>query len=142
MSGRRLFRIAPQLVWRPAYALIAIVVVATVFAVGNAVERANTSRFNNELRTSLSEKISTVRAQLGGNINGEAQLIRGLVASIAIEPDISNKQLSALAAEIFQETTLLRNIAAARDLVVDFVYPLEGNEAVIRTRLQSKRSST
>lgn len=126
-----MFRIAPQLVWRPAYALIAIVIVVTVFAVGGAVERSNTSRFKSELRTSLSEKISTVRAQLEGNINGEAQLIRGLVASIAIEPDISNKRLYALASEIFQETTLPHNISAAPDLVIDFVYPLEGNEAAI-----------
>ena len=116
---------------RPVYAIVAALVVVAVFIVGVAVERLNTSRFQDDIRTSLSEKMSTLRARLEGNINGEVQLIRGLVATIAIEPDISNKRLFALASQIFQGTTLLRNIATAPDFVVSFVYPLEGNEAVI-----------
>lgn len=117
--------------WQLIYALLAVAVVVAVLTVGGAVERLNISRFENELRTSLSEKVSTLRAQLEGNLNSEAQLIRGLVATIAAEPDISQEHFSAITAQLFNENSLLRNIGAAPDLVIRFMYPLKGNEATI-----------
>lgn len=126
-----MIRNRPTLSWQFTYVLLAVVVVVTMFTIGGAVERLNTSRFKNELRTSLSEKVSTLRAQLEGNLNSEAQLIRGLVATVATEPDISQERFSSLAAQLFHENSMLRNIAAAPDLVVRFMYPLKGNEAAI-----------
>src|SRR5690606_603537 len=47
------------------------------------------------------------------------------------EPDITPQRFARLAANIFEEDSQLRSIAAAPDLVVSMAYPVQGNEGVI-----------
>jgi sensor domain CHASE-containing protein/nitrogen-specific signal transduction histidine kinase len=82
-------------------------------------------------RTSVINSLNLVRTKMEGTVNGNIQLVRGLVAVIAIDPDISQKRFGELAAEIFRDQNQLRNIAAAPDLVISLMYPLEGNEEAI-----------
>ena len=121
------FRFAQRVV----FLLPAAAVAALVFAAELATERFATNRFNQELRISLTESLATLRARLEGNINSNAQLVRGLVAAIATEPDIGEQRFSTLAAQLMQAKSQLRNIAAAPDLVIRFMYPLKGNEAAV-----------
>ncbi len=82
-------------------------------------------------RTSVVNSLNILRANLEGIISGNMQLVRGLVAIIALEPNLSQKRFAELAAQIFRDGKQLRNIAAAPDLVVRFVYPLAGNEKAV-----------
>ncbi|NQW01132.1 MAG: CHASE domain-containing protein [Rhodospirillales bacterium] len=72
-----------------------------------------------------------MRAKLEANILGNIQLVRGLVAFIAIEPEISQKRFAELGSEIFRNNHQIHNIAAAPDLVITRMYPLAGNEKAI-----------
>lgn len=86
------------------------------------------------LRSEVLSKVSLIRARLEGNINGNLQLVRGLVATIATEPDMSQERFALLAQNIFGERSQIRNIAAAPGLVVKLMYPLVGNEKAIGLR--------
>ncbi|WP_417307564.1 EAL domain-containing protein [Devosia sp.] len=77
------------------------------------------------------KEANLVRARLDGNITATIQLVRGLVATIATEPDMDQARFSHLVESLFEGDSLLRSLAAAPDLVVTRVYPLAGNEKVL-----------
>jgi len=83
------------------------------------------------LRSEVLSQVSLIRARLEGNINGNIQLVRGLVATLATEPNMSQQRFGMLAANLLGERSQIRNIAAAPDLVVRLMYPLVGNEKAI-----------
>ena len=120
-----------RFVQRGIHFLPAALVAALFLTAETVTERFETDRFNQELRLSISEALGTLRARLEGNINSNAQLVRGLVGAIAIEPDITTARFSALAAQLLRAKSQIRNIAAAPDLVIRFMYPLAGNEAAV-----------
>jgi diguanylate cyclase (GGDEF)-like protein len=109
----------------PAAIAFLIVVAAGVYA-----HNLNQTVFQQDLRATVLRELSLVSAKLEGNVNGNIQLVRGLVATLAAEPNMSQERFSALAANVINEHSQLRSVAAAPDLVVRIVYPVEGNERV------------
>jgi len=109
-------------------ALVAIVVLAIG---GWFLDRQNSILNDERARAEVLAEVSLIRAKLEGNINGNLQLVRGLVATISTEPTMDQRRFSALVANIFEERSQLRSIAAAPNLVVSMTYPLAGNEKVI-----------
>tara|TARA_R110002020_G_scaffold21095_4_gene71630 strand:+ start:3548 stop:6160 length:2613 start_codon:yes stop_codon:yes gene_type:complete len=77
-------------------------------------------------------ELAVLRAKLEGNIAANIQLVRGLVSTIAIEPEsMTAARFAALAGRIFEEPTQLRSVALAPDLIVTMTYPQAGNERAI-----------
>ena len=83
------------------------------------------------MRAGVLAEVSLIRAKLEGNINGNIQLVRGLVSTISTEPHMGQARFAALVSNLFEEQSQLRSIAAAPDLVVAMTYPLDGNEKAI-----------
>jgi len=108
--------------------VIAFVLIAVV---GTLVDRQNREAAQQELRISVGEQISLIRAKLEGNINGNIQLVRGLVATLKTEPDMRQDRFAELSSHLFTGNSQLRNIAGAPDLVVSLMYPMAGNERAI-----------
>jgi len=104
-------------------------VVITLFAV--LAEYQNRLVFEQTLRADTLRTVNLVRAKLEGNINGNIQLVRGLVATITTEPEIKQERFAALAQNLFREQSQLRNIAGAPDMVISLMYPMAGNEKAI-----------
>jgi len=110
---------------------VAVVVGLLAAAVWFGTERVYTARYEENLRLTLSEQLSTLRARLEGQIYRNTQLTRGLVAAIAAEPALDQERFSEIASHLLDTDSEVRNIAAAPDLVIRFVYPIEGNESVL-----------
>jgi diguanylate cyclase (GGDEF)-like protein/PAS domain S-box-containing protein len=110
----------------PAIMAVLVITVAGFFAdyQNNLVHQQN-------LRSDVLADVSVIRAKLEGNVNGNLQLVRGLIAAISSEPNMSQQRFEQLASYTFQENSQLRSIAAAPDLVITMTYPLKGNERVI-----------
>jgi len=102
-----------------------------VISVGLYAIQLNKQNFMDEVRLSVAGDLSLLRARLEGNIHSNSQLVKGLVASISIEPDLSQKRFTKLAKALFQSENQLRNIAAAPDLIISLMYPIKGNEKAI-----------
>ncbi|MCA0344482.1 MAG: diguanylate cyclase, partial [Proteobacteria bacterium] len=83
------------------------------------------------LRSFTTEQLGVLRSRLEGNIQGDINLVQGLVAALSTEPDMSPSRFADLAGRIFRKDTQLRNLAIAPDFVVSLVYPVKGNERSI-----------
>jgi diguanylate cyclase (GGDEF)-like protein len=117
-------------VLRPSRLPVLLAVVATL-VFGALAHWQNQIAYEQRTRSDVLKELSVVRAKLEGNINGNIQLVRGLVATIATEPDMDQERFAQLAGKLFEERSQIRNIAGAPDLVVSLMYPLEGNERAI-----------
>ncbi len=109
-------------------ALIVVIAVALLIVFADYQKQA---QYHQSLRANLSEKLGLVRAKLEGNINSNIHLVQGLVAAVETEPKIDQARFGVLAKRIFDTPSQLRNIAAAPDLIVRLIYPVEGNQSSI-----------
>lgn len=109
-------------------ALIAFVVVA---AAGVFAESQNRAVFQRDLRAEIRSEIGLIRARLEGKINGNVQLVRGLVATIETEPGMSQARFAELSASLLAADSQIRHVAAAPGLVLSMIHPMEGNEKAL-----------
>ncbi len=119
-----------EAVLRPSRLPVLLTVIATL-VFGSLAHWQNQVAYDQRTRSDVLKELSVVRAKLEGNINSNIQLVRGLVATIATEPDMDQTRFAALAGKLFEERSQIRNIAAAPNLVIAMMYPLEGNEQAI-----------
>jgi diguanylate cyclase (GGDEF)-like protein len=107
--------------------------IALLVVLGSAVfaDLQNRALQEQQTRAVVGRQVSVLRARLEGNINGNMQLVRGLVGTLATEPDMSEARFSELAAQLFDDSTQLRDIAGAPDLKVTLLYPVKGNEKLM-----------
>ncbi len=115
---------------RPTNVIVAIAVLV-VLASAVFADVQNRTLQEQQLRSQVTRQVSVLRARLEGNINGNMQLVRGLIATLATEPGMDQARFDRLAGQVFKEHSQLRNVAAAPGLRVSMVYPLEGNEAAL-----------
>ena len=95
---------------------------------------AETQSRNNYLqaqRNIVLAQAAVLRADLEGTVNGTIQLVRGLIATIATEPDMDQARFVELASRLLADQQVLRNVGAAPDMVIRMMYPVEGNDAAI-----------
>jgi diguanylate cyclase (GGDEF)-like protein/PAS domain S-box-containing protein len=146
------FRRIASTVLRPT-AIPAAIALIVVIAAGIFAEYQNRRVFEQDSRTRVLNQVSLIRARLEGNINGNIQLVRGLIATLTTEPDMDQARFAELAANLFREKSQLRNVAGAPEFIVSMMYPMEGNEKAIglnyrtnerqrETALQAFRSNT
>ncbi len=110
----------------PAVIALIVILMAAAFA-----ESQSRSMHEQRARAAVLNEVSLIRARLGGSLNGNIQLVRGFVATLATEPGMDAGRFASLASAILGERSQIRHLAAAPDLVVSMVYPLAGNEAVL-----------
>lgn len=82
-------------------------------------------------REAVRRQVATIRAQLEGALNGSIQAARGLVATLSTEPDMDQQRFTMLAEQVMHRSSGVRNLAAARDLVINLVHPYEQNKTTI-----------
>ena len=109
-------------------AFLALFVIAVTWPVA---EHQNGQLFAQDQRAAVLHHVSVIRARLEGNIGGSLQLARGLAASLATEPRMDQARFSALAESLLAGKSQIRHFAAAEDLTVTLVHPLEGNRQAL-----------
>jgi PAS domain S-box-containing protein len=91
-------------------------------------ERINDEQHATALRARVQNDLAGFRDALEGNLNSNIQLVRGLLGVVALAPDLDQARFALAAAPLFDDSTQLRNIVLAPDLVIRMVYPVRGNE--------------
>ncbi|KPA21994.1 Autoinducer 2 sensor kinase/phosphatase LuxQ [Shimia sp. SK013] len=109
------------------------VLFATLLLLAFAIyaERQETFIAKQEQRNSVHSETSILRAQVEGQTNGDIFLLRGFVAAIRANPDMSQAEYEFLADQVMGGHSEFINIAAAPDLVINRVYPYEPNKAAL-----------
>ena len=109
-------------------AALALLVVATGWVTAEIQARDN--HFESQ-RATIAARVAVLREDLEATVNGPIQLVRGLIAVIATEPDMDQARFEDLASTLISNEPLLRNIAAAPDMVIRMMHPLQGNEQAV-----------
>ena len=108
-----------------------VLAILAVSVAGLFADWQNNQVHSQHLRASVLAELSVIRARLSGDVSANLQLIRGLAAAVALEPDMDRSRFEALASRALEGNRQLRSISVAPDLVVTMTYPLAGNEASI-----------
>jgi diguanylate cyclase (GGDEF)-like protein len=97
------------------------------------LEMEQSLRQDHELQQKLKtyQVVSTLAGKIESTLSNNLALLSGFAAYISAEPDLSQGSFDSYAKQVFKNESLLINFAAARDLIVNYVYPLKGNEKVI-----------
>ena len=98
---------------------------------GAFADHQNNQLFEERSRAEVLSELGLIQAKLEGDINGNVQLVRGLVSAISTEPNITQERYGELAANLLKSRSQIRNIAGAPGLVVSLQYPLRGNEKAL-----------
>jgi diguanylate cyclase (GGDEF)-like protein len=115
---------------RPAFTPAAIAAAVAIFLGVAADGQQKQLAFERARAEALSE-LNLIQDRLEGDIKGEVQLVRGLVADIASDGDVDPSKFETLCAHLLRSDSLLRNISIAPSLVVAYECPLEGNEKAL-----------
>lgn len=111
---------------------IPVLLVGTcLFIIGIYVDHLNVDANKNKAYNTLLNKVGEVRARIEGTINSNAQIVKGLVAAMSIEPNMTQERFIALSTPLLTGSSQIRNIAAAPDFVIRYMNPVIGNEAAI-----------
>ena len=116
-------------VWQ--IALAAITTAMVLLLADQFVERQRQHTFRVEAENQVREHLLILQARLESQLNGNILLARGLVAVIASNPELTQRDFERAAKPLFDSPHVLRSIAAAPDMVLRLVYPLAGNEKAV-----------
>ena len=94
-------------------------------------EALNKERYETRIRAEVHHHLAAIRDHLEINLNGDIQLVKGLVSVITLEPELNQQRFEKVARALFSGHTQLRNIAAAPGMVIRLMYPLQGNETAM-----------
>lgn len=111
----------------------ALVLAALAFA----IDSFNNSRYTQEQRTNIHNEASKLRATIEATITTNLQAVQGLVLVLNVFPEPTQEEFAFFAAPLFNQNTQLRNIGAAPNMVIKYIYPLEGNEAALGLNLRA-----
>ena len=110
---------------------IAGIVALGIIGVGVYVERLKSEQLRYEERSGVVDRLANIRTRLEGAISDGVGRVEGVVAYIERNPDLTEADYSAFVSRLITDRSQVRNVAAAPDLVVQYVFPEEGNESVI-----------
>jgi diguanylate cyclase (GGDEF)-like protein/PAS domain S-box-containing protein len=79
----------------------------------------------------VSNALTEIHNKLSFNLYNDIQAVKGIPALFAINPNLSQQDFSTAVGQFFDKQSQLRNIAAAPNLVIQYMYPVQGNEAAI-----------
>lgn len=90
---------------------------------------AHIHRKDQEVAVTL--ELGTVRARLEEYLHTNLFLVYGMGAFFSVRSSVSQKEFATLAGVLLSQSNSLKNIAAAPDFVIRYVYPLAHNEEVL-----------
>jgi PAS domain S-box-containing protein len=82
-------------------------------------------------RDQVTLEIDHIRNDLSRELYATINLTQGLVALVCAQGGMRQDQFNAIAAELKDRSTLIRNVALAPGNIIRFMYPLAGNEKAL-----------
>ncbi|NIZ12771.1 response regulator [Phaeobacter sp. HF9A] len=106
---------------------------ATLFVIGAFwfAEKQNRTIFEQDIRAQVQAEAGLIRSRLEGVLNADIQLVQGLVAVVATEPELTEARFSEIASHAIGDKPELLNVAVTQDLVVTMVHPYAANRSVL-----------
>lgn len=113
------------------YGCVLVCGIALILAAALFTSRLNTETRIEANRADLQFKLATLRTRLEGDINSNMLLLIGLAIEVSLHPEMDQDEFSDHASELLRYGPELINLAAAKDLIISHVYPLEPNKSIL-----------
>ncbi|TNC81715.1 MAG: hypothetical protein C9356_07610 [Oleiphilus sp.] len=94
-------------------------------------DRARINQLAEQSRYGVLSEANTFRAHLEGLLALDIQMVRGMTSLIINEPDLDQERFAQFARPFLEQSSRIRNIGAAPDMILNYIYPLEGNEGAL-----------
>ena len=101
------------------------------------LDRSEQQRFLQYNRATTLDRLSTVRSKLESSLNSRLFLIRGLVAYVSNNPNITEAEFAATARILVAQQTGIRAITLVKGTTIAYIYPRDGNERVLGVDLMA-----
>lgn len=115
--------------------LVIILISLSIFLIGEVILArliyAEHQRVEETNRYLALEKVSTLRTRIEGLLQANLLAIRQLRTEIQLNPEFDETRLRLISNSIISDSLQIRHVAIGVDYVVQFVHPLEGNEAAL-----------
>lgn len=118
--------IATKLVFSSMISIIALLILMAAIYLDHVLWE----RYENALLVKTQQQLSTYHNNLVTNLQNHIQIVRGLPGLFAVNPQLTQQQFE-IAMQHLIGHTQLRNIAAAPNMVIRYMYPVAGNEEAI-----------
>ncbi|WP_143870637.1 response regulator [Catenovulum sediminis] len=79
----------------------------------------------------LTESVSVYRAQLEQALARDLSVTSAVRSYIAVNPDLTQAEFALYVEQLLSGSNQIKNLGAAKDLVINLIYPFKGNEAAL-----------
>ncbi|AJQ92210.1 putative bifunctional diguanylate cyclase/phosphodiesterase [Gynuella sunshinyii] len=117
--------------WNLRTGLFFIFLSAVLLMVMIYLENTLRQTYLQNLQLDTTRELDAVASRLGATITENISWVNGLAAHISINPEISQSEFRRYVQAVLFQKPLLINMAAAPDLVVTMVHPVQQNQQVI-----------
>ncbi len=124
--------------WQKSYWLGGLVAALLVLSASEVIVELLQRNQVERQRIEVLSQVASLRGRLEAEINSSLHLTRGLIANVAINPDVNTDEFDALASELIAVGRNIRNIGLARNNVITHIFPLAGNEAALGLDYQTQ----
>jgi sensor domain CHASE-containing protein len=111
--------------------LLTVLLALVLLGIGVVGERLNDERHALAVRSDVQTRLVGLRDRLNSQLVSDLQLVRGLVSVINLDPDLDQRRFEQAVLPLLAGNTRLRNVAAAPDMVIRLMVPMQGNEKAI-----------
>lgn len=113
------------------FTVTVIAIFVSVLAFDLFFDHQLTQQQKNRQMMDVSLRMAALRARLEKEITQNLLLLQGTANFISITPDLTPDQFDRYARAVMAQDNLLKNLAAAPDFRIRFIYPLKGNEKIV-----------
>ncbi|MCW8890564.1 MAG: sensor domain-containing diguanylate cyclase [Sedimenticola sp.] len=95
------------------------------------IGKSQSAEFEQHSRTQALTYLSAVRARLEGTFNSTLYLSRALTVLVTAQDGITRSKFNQIAQELMGSSHHIRNVALAEGYVINYMYPISGNQKAI-----------
>ncbi|RMA41239.1 ATP-binding protein [Rhodophyticola porphyridii] len=115
---------------------LAVLIAAIAF--GIVLDMENSDHFRSDQRLQLIESNNEFQSALERAINEKILITEGIMAAFASRPDMSQREFERVTSQLIRNVENVINVAAAPDLVIEYVYPFAQNQAALGLDLRER----
>lgn len=112
-------------------AVLFVVLLSLFLLIGVLLARFESERYKQQELENVQRRLYVIRTSLKNRIYSNVYKVSAVKTLVAMKPDLTQDDFARAMAVQFSGEEDLRNIGLARDMVIQFMYPIEGNEAAL-----------
>lgn len=114
-----------------AFYSILTVLAVLLFIAAAYLNHSLVQRHRAELYSETQKQLNVYHNRLFSNLQNHIQVVRGLPGLFAVNPNLTQEQYGRAVRHLISANSEIRNIGAAPDMVIRYMYPVAGNEAAL-----------